>query len=92
MIIGEDIGRVIHYKKTDWICLQGAIIQCFGHVIQSIAPPFPVLCMGYFLCGTGLAMLDAQANGYVAQLQEQAATKMGLLHASYGIIVSFDGE
>jgi fucose permease len=53
-------------------------------VIQSTAPPFPVLCIGYFFNGIGLALQNAQANGYVAALQESMATKMGFLHAAYG--------
>jgi len=34
--------------------------------------------------GFGLAVQDAQANGYVASLKNNAETKMGILHAAYG--------
>jgi len=76
------LNNAIGFGKTMII---GAILQCVGYVIQSPAPPFPVLCIGYFFNGIGLALQDAQANGYVAELQENAATKMGLLHATYGV-------
>ena len=64
--------------------LLGAIFPCFGYIVQSTAPPFPVMCIGYVLDGIGLALVNAQSNGYVAELQEHSAAKMGLLHASYG--------
>ena len=32
---------------------------------------------------------DAQANGYVASLKDNAETKMGILHAAYGVLRIF---
>jgi fucose permease len=63
----------------------GSLAQIVGYAFQSPAPPFPVLCIGYAFNGFGIALQDAQANGYVAELQDSAATKMGLLHAAYGV-------
>lgn len=63
----------------------GGLCQIIGYAIDSPAPPFPVLILGYVFNGFGIALQDAQANGYVAGLQEGAAAKMGLLHAAYGM-------
>ncbi|KAA1472113.1 MFS general substrate transporter [Dentipellis sp. KUC8613] len=54
-----------------------------GYAIQISAPPFPVFTVGYFLNGFGLALLNAQSNGYVASLRDP--TRMGILHATYGV-------
>jgi len=34
--------------------------------------------------GVGMALQDAQANGFVASLKDNASEKMGMLHAAYG--------
>ncbi|CUA73969.1 hypothetical protein RSOLAG22IIIB_01490 [Rhizoctonia solani] len=67
------------------VILLGGMFQVAGYSILSPAPPFPVLCTGYFLNGFGVALQNAQANSFIAQLPNNASTKMGLLHASYGI-------
>ncbi|KAG2009701.1 MFS transporter [Coprinopsis cinerea AmutBmut pab1-1] len=38
-----------------------------------------------FLNGMGLALQDAQANGYVGSLAENLETKMGVIHCVYGL-------
>jgi hypothetical protein len=40
--------------------------------------------MAYALNGFGLSLQDAQANGFVANYKDNAAAKMGILHAAYG--------
>jgi hypothetical protein len=40
--------------------------------------------IAYALNGFGAALEDAQANGFVASYKDNAATKMGVLHAAYG--------
>ncbi|KAL1745818.1 major facilitator superfamily domain-containing protein [Schizophyllum fasciatum] len=62
----------------------GAALQIVAYAIDAIAPPFPVLCIAYAINGFGMAVQDAQANGYVASLTEHQETKMGALHAAYG--------
>jgi fucose permease len=42
------------------------------------------MVLAYFINGIGMALLDAQANGYTAALREKAALKMGMIHAVYG--------
>jgi fucose permease len=40
------------------------------------------MCLGYFLIGCGLALLNAQMNAFISMMQNPGA--MGLAHASYG--------
>ncbi|KIM86804.1 hypothetical protein PILCRDRAFT_64900 [Piloderma croceum F 1598] len=74
----------------------GKVIECFLHLIwaicqaityaiQSPAPPFPVMILANLLAGFGMALQNAQANGFVSSLKEHASTKLGFLHASYGL-------
>lgn len=42
--------------------------------------------MAYAINGFGLGLQDAGANGYVASYKHGAATKMGILHAVYGLL------
>jgi len=66
------------------VMVLGAMAQVIGYALESPAPPFPVLILGYTINGFGLSLQDAGANGYVASLKDGAATKMGILHAVYG--------
>jgi fucose permease len=52
--------------------------------IKASAPPFPVFVMAYAINGFGLSLQDAHANGFVANYKDNAAAKMGILHAAYG--------
>ncbi|KAK7034515.1 hypothetical protein VNI00_012362 [Paramarasmius palmivorus] len=61
----------------------GSILQVIAYALQSPALPFPVFVMAYAINGLGLAIQDAQANGFVAALRDE--TKMGILHAVYGL-------
>lgn len=65
---------------------QGSAAQVVAYAIDSPAPPFPVLVMAYAINGFGLGLQDAGANGYVASYKHGAATKMGILHAVYGLL------
>ncbi|KAK7039467.1 major facilitator superfamily domain-containing protein, partial [Favolaschia claudopus] len=62
----------------------GSICQIIAYVLQAPAPPFPVFVASFFLNGVGIAIQDAQANGYVASLRHSPEIKMGLLHGAYG--------
>jgi hypothetical protein len=52
--------------------------------IQASAPPFPLFVIAYAINGFGASLGDAQANGFVASYKDNAAAKMGILHAAYG--------
>ncbi|PPQ86680.1 LOW QUALITY PROTEIN: hypothetical protein CVT25_006755 [Psilocybe cyanescens] len=63
----------------------GSVCQVIAYSIQSSAPPFPVFVLAYAINGAGLALQDAQANGFVATLTDNPESKMGILHAAYGL-------
>ncbi|KAJ8694718.1 hypothetical protein PTI98_007369 [Pleurotus ostreatus] len=67
------------------VIVLGSMLQVIAYALQASAPPFPVFVIAYVINGVGIAMQDAQANGYVASIQEGAETKMGILHAAYGL-------
>ncbi|KDQ58647.1 hypothetical protein JAAARDRAFT_155195 [Jaapia argillacea MUCL 33604] len=66
------------------VIVLGSSLQTIAYAIQAPAPPFPVFAIAYALNGFGIALQDAQANGFVASLKDNPATKMGILHAAYG--------
>ncbi|KAJ8516259.1 hypothetical protein ONZ45_g6401 [Pleurotus djamor] len=66
------------------VIVLGSTLQVIGYALQAPALPYPVFVIAYVINGAGLAMQDAQANGYVASIKENAETKMGILHAAYG--------
>ena len=82
------------------IGVTGALAQVIGYSLAAPAPPFPVFVLAYAINGFGLSLQvsdhpvtditlfisyqDAGANGFVASLRDNAATKMGFLHAVYG--------
>ena len=49
--------------------------------------PFPLMCVAFALIGFGLSLQNAHCNGYVAASKENVPTKIGYLHASYGMLV-----
>lgn len=67
------------------VMVLGAACQMVTYAIQSPGPPFPVLVLANSLGGFGIALQGAQANGFVGGLKEHASTKLGFLHAFYGI-------
>ncbi|KAL0960048.1 hypothetical protein HGRIS_011696 [Hohenbuehelia grisea] len=66
------------------VIVLGSVMQMAAYCLQAPALPFPVFVLAYSINGVGLAMQDAQANGYVASLKNNAEAKMGILHAAYG--------
>ncbi|KZV98102.1 MFS general substrate transporter [Exidia glandulosa HHB12029] len=63
----------------------GAICQVVAYIVQSPAPAFPVLIAFSALNGFGMAIQDAQSNGFVAVMRHNPDRKMGVLHAVYGL-------
>ncbi|KAJ1311652.1 hypothetical protein OPQ81_010127 [Rhizoctonia solani] len=87
--VGFISAAVINIHLTDRlgfgkVILLGAVLQVVAYSILAPALPFPVMCVAYAINGFGIALQDAQANGFVAELPNNASAKMGLLHAVYG--------
>ncbi|KAJ7252372.1 MFS general substrate transporter [Mycena haematopus] len=66
------------------LILFGSCLQVVAYVLQAAALPFPVFVLAAVINGTGLAVQDAQANGYVASMKRNSETKMGYVQAAYG--------
>ncbi|KAI0323777.1 MFS general substrate transporter [Cubamyces sp. BRFM 1775] len=62
-----------------------SVIAIVGYAIETSAPPFPAYVIGYLLTGFGMSFLDAGSNAFVASLSEDTSTKMGIMHALYGL-------
>jgi hypothetical protein len=66
------------------VIVLGSVLQQVAYALQIPALPFPAYVMSFTINGIGLAMQDAQANGYTASMKENPETRMGILHAAYG--------
>ncbi|KAG2156825.1 MFS general substrate transporter [Suillus bovinus] len=66
------------------VIVLGSACQVIAYAIEAGALPFPAFVLGYAINGFGMALQDAQSNGYVASLKDNPETKMGILHAVYG--------
>ncbi|KAF7325726.1 MFS domain-containing protein [Mycena kentingensis (nom. inval.)] len=87
--IGFIGGAMINVPLTDRfgfgrMITFGSICQVVAYTLQAPAPPFPVFVLSYVINGVGMAIQDAQANGYIASLKHHPEIKMGLLHGAYG--------
>lgn len=88
--IGFVAGAAANVHLTDKfgfgkVMVGGSIAQIIAYAIISPAPPFPVFVIAFAINGFGLSLQDAGANGFVASLKDHAETKMGILHAVYGL-------
>ncbi|KJA21447.1 hypothetical protein HYPSUDRAFT_67788 [Hypholoma sublateritium FD-334 SS-4] len=88
--IGFVGGAVANMYLTPYIgfgktVVLASLCQVIAYSIQATAPPFPVFILAYTINGVGIAIQDAQANGFVATLSRRPETKMGVLHACYGL-------
>ncbi|KII95081.1 hypothetical protein PLICRDRAFT_86494 [Plicaturopsis crispa FD-325 SS-3] len=85
--VGYVAGSVLNIKLTDKlgfgkVITLGCLIQSLGYCIQATAPPFPVFALSYLATGFGLALQQAQNNGYVSSTRK--SERMSILHAVYG--------
>ncbi|KAJ7023369.1 major facilitator superfamily domain-containing protein, partial [Mycena alexandri] len=66
------------------LLLLGSSMQAVAYTLQAAALPFPVFVLAGVINGAGLAIQDAQANGYVASLANNSEAKMGYVQAAHG--------
>jgi len=59
-------------------------MQGLGFVLMCFGGPYPLFVFAYYLNGFGLGLQDAQVNALTSRLPN-AATKMFLMHAVYGL-------
>ncbi|KAF9256760.1 MFS general substrate transporter [Marasmius fiardii PR-910] len=68
-------GKLLFFAST---------LQVIAYTFQSARLPFPVFVLAYTINGVGMAIEDAQCNGFIVALQKNPETKMGLLQGVYG--------
>ncbi|KAJ7058154.1 major facilitator superfamily domain-containing protein [Mycena amicta] len=88
---GSFLGAMVNIPMTPKygfgkLVLLGSMCQMIAYSLQASAAPFPVFVLAGFINGIGLAIQDAQANGYVASIASNRETgiKMGVVQAAYG--------
>ncbi|KAH6900034.1 putative MFS transporter [Thelonectria olida] len=62
----------------------GSTCQLIAYALNFWKPPFPLFAASFFFSGLGVAYQDAQANTFVADL-DNAHRWLGILHAIYGV-------
>ncbi|KZP18121.1 MFS general substrate transporter [Athelia psychrophila] len=89
--VGFISGAFLNFAVTDRfgfgkVIVFGAFCQVIAYTLEAAGEvlPFPAFVLGYAINGIGMALQDAQANGYVAGLRDNKEAKMGMLHAAYG--------
>ncbi|KAK7044714.1 MFS domain-containing protein [Favolaschia claudopus] len=87
--VGFIVGALINVPLSNrlpfgTLLALASVCQVIAYAIQAPAPPFPVFAASFVLSGVGIAIQDAQANGYIASLKHNPEIKMGLLHGAYG--------
>ena len=61
----------------------GAVIQTIAYALNFWKPPYPLFVVSFLFSGMGVAFQDAQANTFVANVNN-AHRWLGILHALYG--------
>ncbi|PVF91014.1 MFS general substrate transporter, partial [Serendipita vermifera] len=74
------ISRRVAFSK---ILVLAVVFQTIAYSILSGAPPFPLMCIGFYINGMGMSLLNSQCNSLLSMLHNPTA--MGLAHASYGV-------
>ncbi|PIL23352.1 MFS general substrate transporter [Ganoderma sinense ZZ0214-1] len=68
------------------VIVVASFCMVFAYSLESAAVPFPAFVFAYFFNGYGSAHLNAGTNAFLASLNVgTASTRMGILHASYGL-------
>ncbi|TFK82924.1 MFS general substrate transporter [Polyporus arcularius HHB13444] len=62
-----------------------SFILAIGNSLQASGAPFPVFVIAHIFAGYGESFLDAGSNAFLASLSENTSTKMGIMHAIYGV-------
>lgn len=86
-VSGAMINVYLAHTKFQFgqLVVLGHILQLISWIIQAPAPPFPLFVISYFFGGFGFAMQDAQLNGFVAALEHHKETRVGIIHAFFGL-------
>ncbi|KAL5481131.1 hypothetical protein ACEPAI_10072 [Sanghuangporus weigelae] len=81
-IANVSVAQKIGFGKTLVI---GSLAQLAAYTVQCSAPPFPVFVLAYVSSGVGVSLQLAQIMDFAVSLNKNAALKMAILHASFGM-------
>ncbi|CAH2352998.1 hypothetical protein CLIB1423_09S00540 [[Candida] railenensis] len=62
----------------------GSCSLMISYIFISTGSKFPLIVVGFFFCGVGVAINISQMNIFLSRL-EKASTALGLFHGSYGL-------
>lgn len=74
---------------TAWLGMGGVLVvsatsQVVAYSLNFWEPPYPVFCLSFLFSGFAIAYMDAQANTFVASLDDSHRW-LGILHSVYGL-------
>lgn len=93
IFVSNAIGFIFAATYTNWLhakigrarhMLLAQLALVAGYVILVTTPPFWLVCVAFFLTGTGMAVSMAPINVFVCNLTN-STTLLGILHGVYGI-------
>ena len=73
----------LNYKVHSSNCCVGATLQLVAYIMIAPGGPYPIMCISFCMSGFGIALQNAQANGFVGGLKN-SQIKFSILHCSYG--------
>lgn len=93
IFVSNAIGFIFAATYTNWLhakvgrarhMLLAQLALVAGYIILVTTPPFWLVCVAFFLTGTGMAVSMAPINVFVCNLTN-STTLLGILHGVYGI-------
>lgn len=75
--------KIIPWFGKRWSITYGICLSVIGYSCIASGGPFPLICIGFFFGGVGLATVLAQSNVFLSKLDKQSKY-LALFHACYG--------
>ena len=79
----RSVFKMKGFRSTNLRLIPGGVSQLIAYALLSPAGPFPLMCTAFAFAGFGMALQNAQGNGFVGSLNN-SGVMLSLLHASYG--------
>lgn len=70
------------FTASQQILMLAMIFQITAYSIMTARPIFPLMCIGFYINGMGMSLINAQGNAILSMMHNPTA--MGFAHASYG--------
>lgn len=75
--------KIVPWFGTRWAVTYGICLSVIGYSCIASGGPFPLVCVGFFAIGIGLALVLAQSNIFLSKL-ENPSKYLAFFHGSYG--------